>query len=199
MNTLDRLTEYFSKFPGIGPRQASRFVFSLLRRNPAFRKELADLILRLGDDVIQCRDCYRYFTKGYTSDICHVCNNTDRDSSTLMVVEKDADLENVERSGTYSGRYFVLGGTIPVLEKDPASKIRIKELLRHLQNQGVVEIIIALSVTPQGEQTRLYVQKELQSAQNGIKITTLGRGVSTGSELEYIDSETILSALSSRS
>ena len=127
----------------------------------------------------------------------------DADSSTLMIVEKDTDFDSVRRSGSYAGRYFILGGTIPVLEKDPASKIRIHELLERIEGataDGLTEIILALSVNPEGDFTRDYVTKAMspQASQLGITITTLGRGLSTGTELEYSDGDTLRHALKNR-
>ncbi|PCI29045.1 recombination protein RecR [Candidatus Wolfebacteria bacterium] len=202
MDALNKLAEYFSKFPGIGPRQADRFVFSLLRRNANFRKELSDLILHLSDDVSQCTDCFRYFSHGNVPvKVCSTCRLTTRDTESLMIVEKDADFENIEKSGVYHGRYFILGGTIPVLEKDPASRIRINQLMSRIEtDNSIKEVILALSVTPQGEQTHTYTSLQIKPIceNKGIKITSLGRGVSTGTELEYVDSDTIANALSNR-
>ena len=120
-----------------------------------------------------------------------------------MVVEKDSDFESMRRSGSYAGKYFILGGTIPVLERDPASKIRIRELLARIEQgapEGLSEVILALSVNPEGDFTREYVSKTLEpiSGQLGITITTLGRGLSTGTELEYSDSDTLRYALKNR-
>lgn len=120
-----------------------------------------------------------------------------------MVVEKDTDFESVRRSGSYTGRYFILGGTIPVLEKNPASKIRIRELIARVESgasEGLSEIILALSANPEGDFTRDYVARTLEpiAQKLGIIITTLGRGLSTGTELEYSDSDTLKHALKNR-
>lgn len=190
------------KFPGIGTRQAKRFVYFLLAQNPHYVDALAREISELQKNIAQCTSCFRFFPHKGTSSICNVCVD-DADSSTLMVVEKDTDFDSVRRSGSYAGRYFILGGTIPVLEKDPASKIRIRELLERIEgsaSEGLTEIILALSVNPEGDFTRDYVTKTLTPlvGQLGITITTLGRGLSTGTELEYSDGDTLRHALKNR-
>jgi recombination protein RecR len=202
MSNIDSLTQAFMKFPGIGTRQAKRFVYFLLAEDPHFVDTLAREISLLQKNITQCTGCFRFYPRVGTSSLCNVCID-DADSSTLMVVEKDTDFESVRRSGSYAGRYFILGGSIPVLEKSPASKIRIKQLLErmeHSASDGLSEIILALSVNPEGEFTRDYVLKVLTplAEQLGVTITTLGRGLSTGTELEYSDGDTLRHALKNR-
>ena len=118
-----------------------------------------------------------------------------------MVLEKDVDLDNIERGKIYDGLYFVLGGTIPILEKNPEKKIRIKKLLERIENNKIAEIILGLSATTDGENTEKYVHNQITDLAKTRKITVsrLGRGLSTGSELEYSDTETIKNALNNRS
>jgi len=117
-----------------------------------------------------------------------------------MVVEKDVDLENIERSGVYTGLYFVLGGSLPILESEPEKKIRGEELLKYVKNSSFSEIVLALSANPDGDNTGAYLLKFLDkiAKKKKIKISQLGRGLSTGSELEYSDTETIKNAFNSR-
>ena len=211
MSNIDSLANAFMKFPGIGTRQAKRFVYFLLAQDPYYVDMLAREIAELKKSIVQCTACLRFYPRkgaGESADsrlgrgLCSVCVD-DADSSTLMVVEKDTDFDSVRRSGSYAGRYFILGGTIPVLERDPASKIRIRELLERIEGSaadGLTEIILALSVNPEGDFTRDYVIKALTplTSQLGITITTLGRGLSTGTELEYSDGDTLRHALKNR-
>jgi len=202
MSSIDNLAQHFMRFPGIGTRQAKRFVYFLLAQDPYFVDMLAHEIAALKKNITQCTACFRFYPRVGTSTLCNVCVD-DADSSTLMVVEKDTDFESVRRSGSYAGRYFILGGAIPVLEKDPASKIRIGELLERIEGaaaDGLTEIILALSANPEGDFTRDYVTKALTplTSQLGIIITTLGRGLSTGTELEYSDGDTLRHALKNR-
>lgn len=202
MSTIDSLAQAFMKFPGIGTRQAKRFVYFLLSQDPRYVERLAEEIAELKKTITQCADCYRYYPHTGPGALCAVCAG-DTDNSTLLVVEKDTDFESVRRSGGYQGKYFVLGGTIPTLEHDPASKIRIRELTARVERgiaDGLSEIILALSANPDGDATRNYVAKILEpiTKKNNIKITALGRGLSTGTELEYSDSDTLRSALKNR-
>lgn len=198
MSKIDKLTELFAEFPGIGPRQASRFVYSLLRRGNSYRNELATLIQELGVHSSQCKQCFRFFeSNGSTT--CSLCSAPNRERKTLMVVEKDSDLSAIEKSHVYDGMYFVLGGTLTVLEKEPEKRIRINALKERITtDDSIKEIILAFSLTPQGEHTLEYVQNALRGLGSSHIITTLGRGVSTGTELEYIDSETMGNALKNR-
>ena len=109
---INRLIESFLKFPGIGPRQAKRFVYFLAGEDKAYADNLAKLILEVKSGMKQCESCYRYFNSsksGVDEDLCSVCSGASRDSSVIMAVEKDVDLENIERTGNFRGKYFVLG------------------------------------------------------------------------------------------
>lgn len=208
MDALERLTRLFERFPGIGPRQAKRFVHYLLATPAGVRVELADLIKKLGAETRQCVRCFRWFVKpastrddstrggnGSSTELCSICSDTRREEATLFVVEKDADIESVERSG-FRGLYFVLGGTLPLPSDEPEKHIRIQGLQKRLAEGKVKEVILGLSATTEGDHTRSYLQETL--SESGVKITSLGRGLSTGSELEYADPDTIASALESR-
>ena len=135
--------------------------------------------------------------------LCDLCSDVGRDKSLLLLVEKDADLDNIRKTGAYQGHYFVLGGSIPILEKNPESRIRTSLLLTRVEaagEQGLSELILALSATPQGDHTSEYLRMLLEplAKKYSFSMTTLGRGLSTGTELEYSDDETILEALKHR-
>lgn len=201
MDPIDKLTILFEKFPGIGPRQARRFVQYLLAAAPALRSDLAEQIRALGADTAQCKQCYRWFVKDSKgASLCNICQSSGRDTSMLFVVEKDADIDNIERSG-YRGRYFVLGGTVPLAAEEPARHMRLRELLKRLEKADIKEVILGLSATTEGDHTRQILHESLRTLAetHNIKISSLGRGLSTGSELEYADPDTIANALSSRS
>ena len=205
MSNLDKLIAYFEKFPGIGGRQARRFAFHLLTLEPEQVDELATLIKSLQGSVAECESCHRFFTKnGGDTKLCSICSDHNRDHSKLMVVERDSDIIAVERSGTYDGMYFVIGGTIPLLDTKTATKLRsgaLKSVVEHrAANSELGEIILAFAVNPDGENTARYTEsllKELIEAHT-LTVTQLGRGLSTGSELEYADPETLKNALQNR-
>lgn len=205
MDPIDNLTQLFKQFPGIGSRQAHRFVFFLLKKNDAYVRELSDGIRALRARVAECDTCRRFFVRTNESapSTCRICLDPGRDKMTVLVVEKDSDLDAIERSGAYRGTYFVLGGTLPILDENPEERIRIRELLSLLSaraKDGLREIIIATAFTPESEHTADYVREKVTSMaeEKNIKLTTLGRGLSTGSELEYADSETLRYALEGR-
>jgi len=204
MNAIDKLTEQFKKFPGIGPRQARRFVYYLLRQNKEDVNRFADSILDLKENIRVCEDSFCHF---YSNDkdekLSPIAKDPGRNDSILMIVGTDTDLESVERQGVYNGRYFVLGGLVGALESKPEEKIRSRELSDKVQEKarnGLKEIIIALSANPDGENTHDYLLGILSPIQNkySITVSTLGRGISTGTELEYIDEGTMRSALENR-
>lgn len=197
MDHIEELARALARFPGIGPRQGKRFVYYLLSAPADERKKLAELVLSLGKEVKQCPECLRFFN-GTTASICNYCSDKTRDDTLMMLVEKDQDLSAVERAGTYKGRYFVLGGVLTLSGK---GAIREKELLKIVEKrlkQNLKEVVLALSATSEGEHTTDRVRELLAPHRNHLKISELGRGLATGSELEYSDAETLRAALTNR-
>ncbi len=193
---IEELSAALARFPGIGPRQAKRFVYYLLTVSSSERTKLSTLIANLAASVHQCTLCFRYAE--VRDGLCAYCADASRDDTLLMLVEKDQDLLAVERAGTYRGRYFVLGGVLTLSGK---GVIRDRELAKaiekHLQ-KGLKEIVFALSATSEGEHTADHLRDVLAPFRNVVRFTVLGRGLSTGSELEYSDATTLSSALQNR-
>ena len=223
MNSIERLTKLFAEFPGIGPKQAKRFVYFLITRSGGYIDELKKEINDLRYEIEMCSDCKRYFVKNGDKTIktCVICSDTSRNQSALMVVGRDIDFENIEKSHSFEGKYFILGGLVPILDKNPEMRIRLTELYNSVEklarlslnqsktlvgqtNQesvGLKEIILALDANSEGEYTGELIKSHLSPliSKYNIKISELGRGLSTGTELEYSDSETIKNALKNRS
>ena len=216
MDSFNKLADLFRRFPGIGPRQAKRFVYFLLARDKSYLETLTRHIAALKREIGQCESCFRYFPKERSRTFCALCADKTRDDTLLMVVAKDVDVDAIEKSGTYGGRYFVLGGTIPLVKAKATGPVRVKELASLIGNRvnprtsassnqresaALKEIILALSLNTEGEYTADELRKSIAPLLTGTltKITTLGRGLSTGSELEYADKETLKSALKNRS
>ena len=197
MDKIDELAQALARLPGIGPRQGKRFVFYLLAAPAIERAKLAELIFSLGKEVRQCAECLRFYN-GSMASACNYCSDTARDDALLMLVEKDQDLAAVERAGTYRGRYFVLGGVLTLTGK---GAIREKELLKIVEKRlknNLKEIVLALGATSEGEHTADRVRELLTPYRDVVKISVLGRGLATGSELEYSDGETLRAALTNR-
>ncbi len=185
---MNDLVELFREFPGIGPRQARRFAYFLMSKPKGYTDKLISSIQNLRNTVHTCPICFRLLTVKE----CPTCINRE---NTLMIVSRDIDLENIEKTGAYNGYYFVLGGTVPILDKNPEQRIRIAELLKRIDQNNISEIIFSMSLTPEGENTEQYVRSVIKK---DIKMSTLGRGLSTGSELEYVDGDTLKNALKNR-
>ncbi|QQG42340.1 MAG: recombination protein RecR [Candidatus Giovannonibacteria bacterium] len=191
---LAQLRKLFEKLPGIGPRQASRFIWALLDFAPEERKNLSELIGALDKNLARCAECFR---AGKTS-FCSFCaKGGSRDRSKIMVVEKDSDLVNIEKSKIYGGLYHVLGGALDPLEDSAsAARERVKALYKRAESAKPKEIILALSPTKLGEFTASYITKILEPLK--IKTTRLARGLATGTDLEYADEATLRQALDNR-
>lgn len=203
MNTLDKLISLFESFPGVGARQAKRFAFHVLTMSETDSKELSRLIAELKGSVVECTSCHRFFVTN-SGNTCSICGSANRDHNRLLIVERDSDIQAIERAGVYDGLYFVFGGTVPLLNSQNNSKLRggaLKATVETRIPDGLSEIIIGFSVNPDGENTARFVESILNPliAEKSIKLSYLGRGLSTGSELEYADPETIKNALQNRS
>ncbi len=202
--SIQKLAEYFEKLPGIGPRQARRFVYALLNKEKPFLNDFSTLILNLKKNTISCPGCYRYFEIKGNNTKCSICSNLNRDKNTLLIIEKDVDLNNIEKAGFYNGLYFVLGGFVPPIGAELPKEVKMRELFEKIKKEAssknLKEVILAFSATPEGENTTNYTTKILEpiTKKFPIKISRLGRGLSTGTELEYSDKETIASAFKNR-
>ena len=203
MNNLEKLTSLFESFPGIGTRQAKRFAFHILTMSDSDTAELAKLIAGLKGSVVECASCHRYFSTQNNETICSICNSPNRSHNKLLIVERDSDVLAIERAGVYDGLYFVFGGTVPLLNTQDNKRLRggtLKALVETRLPEGLSEVIIGFSINPDGENTARFVESIIGEMlkEKDLKISHLGRGLSTGSELEYADPETIKNALKNR-
>lgn len=199
MNSIDKLAELFQSFPGIGKRQARRFVYFLLHKDSSYIQQLVNEIAAVKQDINQCNECYRFYPRDEHL-VCPICKNN-ADSTQLMIVEKDADLENIHKTKLYQGKYFVLGGYIASHEKK-RSYARVEPLLARIKRDSetgkLSEVIFGLSISPEAEHTRLRLYSMIHDQYPNLTFSTLGRGLSSGTELEYSDTETLKYALESR-
>jgi len=194
---IQKLIDLFSRFPTIGPRTASRFVFYLLRIPKEEIKDLLSSILELRRLVKICKSCFNPFQGEGT--ICQICSDPLRDKTLLCLVEKETDLISLEKTKKYKGLYFILGGTVFPLKKELLKNLRIKELEEKIKSSPEIqEIIIAFNPTTEGEATTLYLERILKKMNSDKRVTRLGRGLPTAGELEYADEETLSFAIKNR-
>lgn len=207
MNPTDRLTELFMRFPGIGPKQAKRFVYFLLREHSHYKEQLIKALEELKFTGKQCEKCYRFYgdrNADPKKTLCDICSSSSRETTCLMIVEKELDLDAVEKTGSYNGLYFILGGLVPPLTEKPSEIIRIRELTASIHTgistETLKEIIFALPVTDYGDTTTEYVEKTIKQIVgiDTIKLSHLARGLSSGLELEYVDRDTFTQAFDRR-
>jgi len=196
--SIEKLIKIFAKFPTIGPKTAARFVFYLLESPALISDELIQLIQELKEKTKTCSWCFKIF-ENETSAICEICANPNRDKSLICIVEKEIDLEAIEKTATYKGLYFILGGVLPILKKEATEQVldnRLAQLAERIKQNGVKELILAINPTLEGQNTILWLKRKLEGC--NIKISQLAQGMPLGGEIEYADEETIESAIQNR-
>ena len=189
---ITALTAALSKLPGIGPRSAERVALHIVQADPATVKHLAETILTARERIRFCETCGALTEKSP----CSTCTDDRRDAALVCVVEKAVDILSIERSGTYRGKFHVLGGKISPLDGVEPDDLRIGDLEKRLANEPIKEIIIALGTDVEGDATSSYLAKRIARA--GLKISRIGFGLPAGSGLEYADDLTLNRALESR-
>ncbi len=201
------LIELFSKLPGIGPRQAARMAFFVLRESKGYGASLIAAVKNVKEQVRACGRCFRSMdTNGPVSNgLCDICKNPERDQRTICIVEKEIDIPNLEKTGVFGGVYHVLGGAISLLEKDSPERLRVKDLYRRIEelarDSSPLEVILATSSTAEGDATALYLLRTLEPLAEkspALAVSRLGRGLSMGAEVEYADEATLEEALKHR-
>ena len=189
---IDRLIEALTRLPGIGKKTASRLAFHILRSSLSDAQELARSILDVKEKIRLCSVCFNLTD----DDPCQICQNPNRSSEILCVVEGPNDLMAIENTGEYGGMYHVLHGTISPLEGVGPEDIKIKELIERLKKGKISEVILATNPTVEGGTTALYLTDLVRPL--GVKITRIAYGIPVGSEIEYADGMTLLKALEGR-
>lgn len=202
MESLEKLTQLFLKFPGIGSRQARRFAYFVLGTDKKFISELIEALYNAQQTASMCTRCNRLFTSTTAEKpLCAICSDTSRDAHTLLIVEKNTDVEAIEKTSHYRGTYFILGGTLPFIDQKSSVREQIKKLFNIIAGESqVTEVILGCSYTTEGEHTSAYIKKVLEPLQKkrSLNISNLGRGISTGTEIEYLDADTFEHALKNR-
>ncbi|MDE7403308.1 MAG: recombination mediator RecR [Muribaculaceae bacterium] len=182
---LDSAVAELSKLPGIGHKTALRLALHLLRKEPEISYALGNSIIQMRRGVSYCPKCHNISEGG----VCAICSDTHRDPTTVCVVENVKDVITIERTHEHHGLYHVLGGLISPLDGIAPSDLEIDSLVKRVDEDGIHEVILALSPTMEGDTTNFYIYRKLSDLP--VKVTMLARGVSIGNELEYTDELTL--------
>ena len=191
-NPLSRLINEFSKLPGIGEKSATRLAFHILKSPKNYAQSLSEALIEVKERVQLCSNCFHLTQEK----LCRICEDPQRTSTIICVVEDSADLLAIENTRTYDGKYHVLHGVISPLEGIGPEHLKIKNLMARLHHESVEEIILATNTSAEGEATALYLTKLLKPL--SVKLTRIAHGIPMGGDLEYIDSVTIGNAIQNR-
>ena len=197
---VSKLIFELSKLPGIGEKTATRLAYFILKQDESYSRALAEALLNAKQRIVLCQQC---FTFTDTSP-CRICSNSNRDHSTVCVVERPSDVLSIEQSGSYRGVYHVLHGALSPLDGVGPDDLKIRELMHRLGDSAhpVREVILATNPSVEGEATSLYLARLIKPAGSAgaepIKVTKLAHGIPVGGMLEYTDRQTIGKALENR-
>jgi recombination protein RecR len=189
---IERLIQLLARLPGLGPRSARRAALYLMKRRESLMLPLADSLRQAAERLHNCSLCGNLDTR----DPCTLCADPRRDGALICVVEEVADLWAIERSGAFTGRYHVLGGTLSALDGRGPEDLRLDALAVRAREPEVHEVILALSATVDGQTTAHYIAERLGGGV--LTISRLAHGVPVGGELDYLDDGTLSAALKSR-
>ena len=175
------LVNHLTLFPGVGEKTAERYVYSLCDKEPEEVENLANALIDFKKNIIYCEIC------GCLTDTdeCDICSNTNRDRSTICIVEDSKNVFFIEKTKKYNGLYHVLNGVISPIEGKNPEDLNLYSLLNNRITNGIKEIIIALNPSIEGEVTSLYIQKVLEKYD--VKVSRLSYGIPMGSDIEYLD------------
>ena len=192
--SFDRLKNALKKLPGTGQKSAERMAMHLALENRADALEIAEAITAALGRITPCLECFGLAENGQ---LCEICADASRISGALCVVEKASDIAAIEKSGAWRGKYHVLGGRLSPLKKIGPEKLNLAALTKRVDESGITEIILALSNDIEAEATCHYIQERI-AAPRAVRLTRIGFGLPSGSQLGFADSGTIKSALESR-
>ena len=178
--------------PGIGKKTALRLVLHLIKQDREVVQHFSDTIARMRSDIRFCRKCHNIAD----GDLCNICNDRSRKQDIICVVENIRDVIAIESTGQFNGTYHVLGGVVSPLDGVGPDQLPIPDLVSRVKEDGVTEVIFALSPTIQGDTTIFYIARQLEPF--SVVITTIARGIAFGGELEYADEMTLARSLSGR-
>jgi recombination protein RecR len=182
----------FSKLPGIGQKTALRLVLHLLKQSPEHCDKLGNVVSKMRHEIKFCKKCHNVADGEW----CSICLNPRRNNQVVCVVESIRDVIAIESTQQFNGLYHVLGGVISPVEGIGPDALQIESLINRIQQEGIQELIMALSPTMEGDTTIFYISKKVQPY--NVKVTSIARGVSFGGELEYTDELTLARSIVNR-
>ena len=183
---LDKAVEQFASLPGVGRKTALKFVLHLLKRKPEEVASFVQSITNLKTNIRECKVCHNIAD----SELCEICADKKRDTSTICVVENIKDILSIEGTSQYNGLYHVLGGIISPMDGIGPSDLNSTSLINRVEQGNIREIIFALSATIEGDTTGYFIFKKLKNKEN-LVISTIAKGISIGNDLEYTDELTL--------
>ena len=192
---LEQAVNQMASLPGVGRRTALRLVLHLLRQSDQDVQAFSEAFARLKKEVVYCRVCHNISD----TELCPVCSSSRRDHATICVVENVQDVMSIENTGQYSGVYHVLGGVISPMDGIGPKDLEIDSLIERIKQGNILEIILALPTTMEGDTTNFYIYRRIQNTdcctekiQSGeLRISQIARGVAVGNQLEYTDEITL--------
>jgi recombination protein RecR len=186
------LIRNLSKLPGIGEKTAERLAMHILRAPRKEAENLSSSILELKNKIRICSVCFGLSDK----DVCDICGDPKRDAGILCVVEQPGDMVAIEKSGSFKGRYHILQGVLSPMDGVGPNDIRIRELLSRIMKESIEEVVLATSITIEGEATASYISGCLKT--QPVKLTRIASGIPVGGDLKYVDPVTLQKAMETR-
>ncbi|HKH95256.1 MAG TPA: recombination mediator RecR [Beijerinckiaceae bacterium] len=189
---IERLIQLLARLPGLGPRSARRAALHLIKKRDQLLGPLSEAMRVANERVVVCQSCGNVDTV----EPCTVCRDAQRDPTMIIVVEDVSDLWALERAAALNARYHVLGGVLSPLDGVRPEHLNLDRLVARVADPGVVEVILALSATVDGQTTAHYLTEVL--AHLPVRVTKLAHGVPVGGELDYLDEGTLSAAIRQR-
>jgi recombination protein RecR len=189
---IEQAVEAFAQLPGVGKKTALRYVLHIIKQDKSQVETLSRILLQLKTDLKFCQKCHNISEQT----ICEICQNPLRDETTSCVVQDYRDVMAIENTGLYKGHYHILGGIISPIDGITPSSLNIETLVNKVSAGNIVEIILALNATMEGETTSFYIFRKL--APYNIKLSAIARGIAIGDELEYADEITLGRSITNR-
>lgn len=189
---IDTLISELTRLPGIGRKTAQRLAFYILAMEDGEARGIAQAIIDLKDKARFCSKCFNITS----NEICDICSDPRRDSGIVCVVEEPSNIVVVERSGSYRGRYHVLLGALSPIDGITPDKLKIRELLKRVDEEGIGEVIIATNPNTKGEMTAQYIAQALKD--RNVNVTRIAYGLPMGSDIEFADEVTLSKSIEGR-